>query len=59
MPGVLYQCKTCGARVRARQRRAHLGGVHHVDGDGIRLLGPTGGNTYCRLSHVPSCRSYT
>ena len=31
MPGVLYQCKTCGARVRARQRRAHLGGVHHDD----------------------------
>jgi hypothetical protein len=28
MRGVIYQCKTCGARVRARDRRAHLGDVH-------------------------------
>jgi hypothetical protein len=29
MPGVLYQCKTCGGIVRARERRAHLNDRHH------------------------------
>jgi hypothetical protein len=37
MRGVIYQCKTCGARVRARKRRAHLGDVHH---DGAYTFDP-------------------
>jgi hypothetical protein len=33
MRGVLYQCKTCGAVISARDRRAHLNTVHHDSAD--------------------------